>query len=227
MHAGPADLRGDIHPADAPAPFSQRLREETRSEHSSAEGKGFISALMGGGLTELDYWRLLGQYLPLYEALETATARVAAQDPLVGSFHDERLSRAAAIRADLHARFGSEHPEVDGVDLTAPLPATVRYVERIEAASTPALLAHHYLRYLGDLSGGQAIGALVARHYGIPCERLTMWDFSEIDAPKRVKDDYRERLDRIVDAQVQEEYLEEARAGYVLAGELFTALEPA
>ncbi len=83
----------------------------------------------------------------------------------------------------------------------------------------------HYLRYLGDLSGGQAIGALVARHYAVPREQLTMWDFSEIDAPKRVKDDYRELLDAISDPSVQEELLAEARIGYALAGELFGALD--
>ena len=89
----------------------------------------------------------------------------------------------------------------------------------------PQLLAHHYLRYLGDLSGGQAIGALVARHYQVPREQLTMWDFSDIDAPKRVKDAYRAHLDEITDPAVREEFLAETKLGYELAGELFTALE--
>lgn len=212
-------------PRVAPAPFSQRLREETREEHSSAEGKGFISALMAGRLAELDYWRLLGQYLPLYEALEESIARAAAADDLAASFHDPRLARSSAIRSDLRSRFGSEEPVAEGIVITAPLPATARYAERIRSAFVPGLLAHHHLRYLGDLSGGQAIGALVARHYAVPREQLTMWDFSEIDAPKRVKDDYRERLDAISDPSVQEELLAEARIGYALAGELFGALD--
>ncbi|WP_152351685.1 biliverdin-producing heme oxygenase [Brachybacterium subflavum] len=208
------------------APFAQRLREATRAEHSDAESKGFITALMGGELGELDYWRLLGQYLPLYIALEEAIGEAAGRSELAASFHDERLARADAIRADLTARFGTVDPVVDGVRLAAPLAATLSYAERIRSASVPALLAHHYLRYLGDLSGGQAIGALVARHYAVPREQLTMWDFSEIDAPKRVKDAYRARLDAITDPAVQEEFLAEAREGYRLAGALFAGLDP-
>lgn len=212
---------------DTPAaPFAQRLRGATRAEHSDAESKGFITALMGGQLGELDYWRLLGQYLPLYAALEDATEAAAARSELAAAFHDPRLARAGAIRSDLAARFGTDKPEIDGVSLTALLPATREYAERIRTASVPALLAHHYLRYLGDLSGGQAIGALVARHYAVPHEQLTMWDFSEIDAPKRVKDAYRARLDEITDPAVQEEFLAEAREGYRLAGALFAALDP-
>lgn len=205
--------------APAAVPFSQRVRTATRSEHSEAESQGFISHLMDGSLTEDDYWRLLAQYLPVYEALEGAIAEAAERSELAASFHDPRLSRTAAIRADLAARFG------EGAPIDEPLDVTREYAERIAAADVPALLAHHYLRYLGDLSGGQAIGALVARHYGIPRERLAMWDFSEIDAPKRVKDAYRERLDAIEDEAVQEEFLAEAREGYRLAGAMFAALD--
>ncbi|MGP9537660.1 biliverdin-producing heme oxygenase [Brachybacterium sp. AOP43-C2-M15] len=213
------DSTDDSAVPDAPARFSALLREATRTEHSEAESRGFITRLMGGELTEEDYWRLLAQYLPVYEALEQAIEAAAASDALAASFHDPRLARAAAIRHDLAARFG-EGPEID-----APLPITERYARRIREATVPQLLAHHYLRYLGDLSGGQAIGALVARHYQVPREQLTMWDFSGIDAPKRVKDGYREQLDGITDPAVREEFLAETKLGYELAGELFAALD--
>lgn len=200
-------------------PFSAELREATREEHTAAESRGFITRLMGGELTEADYWRLLAQYLPLYEALEIAIEEAAAGDELAARFHDPRLARSAAIREDFAARFG------DDFEIDPPQPITARYARRIREASVPQLLAHHYLRYLGDLSGGQAIGALVARHYGVPREQLTMWDFSEIDAPKRVKDAYRAHLDEITDPAVREEFLDETKVGYELAGELFSALD--
>lgn len=199
--------------------FSALLREATREEHSAAEGRGFITRLMGGQLEEADYWRLLAQYLPLYEALEQAIEAAAAEGELAASFHDPRFARVAAIRADFLARFGEDHV------IDAPLPITERYAARIREATVAQLLAHHYLRYLGDLSGGQAIGALVARHYAVPREQLAMWDFSDIDAPKRVKDAYRAGLDEITDPVLREEYLAEARLGYELAGELFAALD--
>lgn len=174
---------------------------------------------MRGELAEADYWRLLSQYLPVYEALEESIEVAAGRDQLAAAFHDPRLARVAAIRRDFSTRFRA------GTPIDAPLPATVRYAARIREAGLPALLAHHYLRYLGDLSGGQAIGALVTRHYGVPRDQLTMWDFSEIDSPQRVKKAYRERLDTIVDPQLRADFVAEAKQGYILAGEMFAALE--
>jgi heme oxygenase len=201
------------------APFSTVLREATREEHTAAETRGFITRLMGGELEEGDYWRLMAQYLPVYEALEQSIAAAAEVDPLAAAFHDTRLGRVAAIRLDIAARFGED------VEIDPPLPVTERYARRIREATVPQLLAHHYLRYLGDLSGGQAIGALVARHYQVPREQLAMWDFSDIDKPKRVKDEYRARLDGITDPEVRDEFLAETKLGYELAGELFAALD--
>ena len=203
----------------AARPFSEELREATREEHTAAETRGFITRLMSGELEEADYWRLLAQYVPVYDALEQSIATAASHDALAAAFHDLRLARVPAIRRDIAARFGPD------AAIDPPLPVTERYAQRIRRASVPQLLAHHYLRYLGDLSGGQAIGALVARHYGVPREQLGMWDFRDIDAPKRVKDEYRARLDTITEPQVRAEFLAETRRGYELAGELFAALE--
>ncbi|WP_431712105.1 biliverdin-producing heme oxygenase [Glutamicibacter uratoxydans] len=85
-----------------------------------------------------------------------------------------------------------------------------------QAATEPArLVAHHYLRYLGDLSGGLAIGKLVARHYGIGYEALNMWDFGEIEKPKLYKDAYRAKLDALgADPQIGAAILDEAKRGF-------------
>ncbi|MBV7411469.1 biliverdin-producing heme oxygenase [Dermabacteraceae bacterium TAE3-ERU27] len=196
--------------------FSEIAREATRAEHEAAENETFIGQLMSGKRSEADYWRLLSQYLPIYAALDEAMDRATESGgSIVERFHDPRFSRTAAIRADFAA---------SGAPIDPPLPVTERYARRILEAGPAALLAHHYLRYLGDLSGGQAIGALVARHYGVPKEQLAMWDFSDIESPKRIKDAYRIQLDSLTDPAQQEEFLAEARAGYLLAGELFSAL---
>lgn len=55
-------------------------------------------------------------------------------------------------------------------------------------------MAHHYVRYLGDLSGGQVVATHVRRHYGLT-DGLTFYDFTEVGKPKPYKDDYRAALD--------------------------------
>jgi len=88
----------------------------------------------------------------------------------------------------------------------------------------PQLPARHCLRCLGDLSGGQAIGALVARHCRVPRGQLAMWDVSDIDRPEHVKDEHLARLDEITAPRVREALLAETQPGYEPAGELDTAL---
>ena len=59
-------------------------------------------------------------------------------------------------------------------------------------------LAHHYTRYLGDLSGGQAIAALVARHYGATPDQLGFYRFEIADdGIVRYKRGYREAMNAL------------------------------
>ena len=100
-------------------------------------------------------------------------------------------------------------------------------MERINAtANVPErFLAHHYLRYLGDLSGGQAIAALVARHYGIPAEALSMYRFTELPKPKIFKDSYRELLDNAPLTEEQRQALiDETVEGFRINASLFAQL---
>ena len=184
--------------------FSARLKESTKHVHDNAEHSTFMEDLMGGSLNTEAYLRLINQYVHIYEALEAVSEHY----------------RAEYIRADIRA-LGQEG------DIDAPLPATAEYVERIRATinSPERYLAHHYLRYLGDLSGGQAVAALVNRHYGIPAEALSMYRFTELPKPKVFKDGYRELLDNapLTDEQ-REALIEECIEGFRINASLFAQL---
>lgn len=203
--------------AEGVVSLSARLREATRAEHERAEHRPFIERLMGGELALGDYTRYLAQLSYVYEALE-ARAPQPGDPQLV---HDERLHRTASIAADLVALGvadrDAEHPALD---------ATRSYVDRIEAARDPlAFLAHHYTRYLGDLSGGQAIAAMMARHYGATPDQLGFARFDRIDKPVVFKRAYRDALDGLDLAPERAELLvAETRAAYVANSALFDAL---
>jgi len=65
-----------------------------------------------------------------------------------------------------------------------PAPALKNFIQHIHHLSTssgqaPLLLAHAYVRYLGDLSGGQIIGGRIKRAYGLKEQQGTaFYDFS-------------------------------------------------
>lgn len=200
---------------DTPAPtLSARVRELTRADHQEAETATFISDLMGGRRSGTDYALLLSQYEHIYHQLEdsVALARVTSPAPVADLF-DPALERAPFIRRDLAALL----PATGLDEAPAELPATRAYVLRIAAVEHDhaRLAAHHYLRYLGDLSGGQAIGRMVSRHYGLTEEHLSMYRFAGIEKPKVYKDGYRLKLDSLELTPEQEEaFIEEAGLGF-------------
>ncbi len=87
-------------------------------------------------------------------------------------------------------------------------------------------VAHHYTRYLGDLSGGQAIGRILARTYELDRpEGVRFYDFPAIPKPKPYKDGYRARLDALpLDEDEKAVVLAEVKATFDLNGALFAEL---
>jgi heme oxygenase len=195
------------------------VREATAPQHRNAETRSFITALMGGELSLAAYTAYLAQYAYVYRALEARTPRDS--DPAI--IADSRLARFAVIEADLAALGASdweaEHPA---------LPATAAYVARLNAIADdlPRYVAHHYTRYLGDLSGGQAIAALVARHYGATEEQLSFYRFDGIDSPVTFKREYRAGLDALdFDSADDAAFVDEAKSAFGYNAAIFEALD--
>ncbi|MDN5640046.1 heme oxygenase (biliverdin-producing) [Rothia kristinae] len=210
-------------------PFSARLRRSTAERHSTAEHSTFMTDLMGGNLDARAYLRLLAQYRHIYAVLEEV-ARSFREDPqpLTDPFILPGLDRVPAIEADLAVLGDLVGGQEDAV--FAALPSTAEYAARIRATRTSPqrFLAHHYLRYLGDLSGGQAVAALMARHYGLPSEALSMYRFPDLPKPKVLKDGYRTLLDQAdLSEEQRAELVEEAVMGFDLNARMFADLQRA
>jgi heme oxygenase len=110
------------------------------------------------------------------------------------------------------------------------LPETTAYAERIRevgTASSGGLLAHHYVRYLGDLSGGQILGRIVARVYELPDGLGTSaYHFAEIESPKRFKDAYRAAVDALPWSDAERaRVVDEAVVAFQCNRAIFEALE--
>ncbi|MDS1115665.1 biliverdin-producing heme oxygenase [Gordonia westfalica] len=203
-------MSASISDPGTPGPrISDRLREATAAAHRSAEHAPFIDDLMSGRLDSGEYQRLAVQLYFVYEALE-AVGDHLADDPVAGAVIDDKLRRLPRLGADL-ASFGVDPASSE------PLPAVARYVEAIEATrDDPArFVAHHYTRYLGDLSGGQVVAHRMREHYGVDASGLSFYTFDGIEKLKRYKDAYRSRLDALpLDAAAVERLVDEAIAAF-------------
>ncbi|MEV8180686.1 biliverdin-producing heme oxygenase [Specibacter sp. NPDC078692] len=183
--------------SETPAALSEELKTHTAAAHSAAEDSSFVAELMGGTLDAAALVILLDQSLVIYSALENALA-AHADHPQLGAFIDPKLARVAALEADMAFHHGADWEAQLADGRIEIVPATRAYADALEnlgAESIEFLLAHHYVRYMGDLSGGQIIQRLVQRHYGIADEGLNFYTFPEIEKPKPYKDGYRNLMD--------------------------------
>lgn len=173
--------------------FSATLRNASIQDHSDAEATGYIRALMGGKLSLTGYAALTAQLHAVYVVLEEAGEAMSG-DPVAGRFVFPELLRTAALEADLAFLLGPDWAEK--VRASA---ATRAYIDRLREVAfdwAGGFVAHHYTRYLGDLSGGQIIGRGVERVYELEDGiGAGFYRFPGIPKPKVFKDRYRTLLD--------------------------------
>jgi heme oxygenase (biliverdin-producing, ferredoxin) len=197
-------------------PLSAAMREGSRPEHEEAEGTGFVADLLAGRAHPDRYAAYLLRLRVVYAALERAV-RDHRDHLAVAAVHDESLCRVDALDADLDHWW-------PGRDRAVSSPAADRYRARIEEAGTtpPLLVAHHYTRYLGDLSGGRMLAQALRRTWpGLDRRGLAFYEFDAIPKPVAYKRAYRDRLDALdLDEAARAGVVEEVRRAFRLNRDL-------
>ncbi|WP_320772727.1 biliverdin-producing heme oxygenase [Streptomyces sp. CRN 30] len=213
-----------MNPSTLTTAFSTLIRTASHEQHTEAESTTFMSDMLGGRLGVEAYARYTEQLWFVYAALESG-ARDLADDPVAGPFIQPELLRLAALERDL------EHLRGPGwrSTLTA-LPATRAYADRVaECARTwpGGYVAHHYTRYLGDLSGGQIIRDRAERAWGFAKkgDGVRFYVFEDIANPAAFKRAYRELLDQVpADDLEKQRIVAECKQAFALNTAVFRAL---
>jgi heme oxygenase len=205
-------------------PFSTLIRVASHEQHTEAETSSFMGDLLGGRLGVEAYARYTEQLWFVYRALEDA-AGMLRDDPVTGPFVRPELMRTAELARDLaHLRGDGWH-----TGLTA-LPATAAYAARITecAHEWPAgYVAHHYTRYLGDLSGGQIIRDTAEKTWGFTRkgDGVRFYVFEQIANPAAFKREYRALLDAVnADDLEKQRVVEECRRAFGFNSAVFREL---
>jgi heme oxygenase len=171
------------------------LRDYTNDKHREAEARPFVQYLLGGGIIADDYILFLQQMYNLYGTIEY----FAEMSGLLTGLEDIR--RAEYIRQDLLELNSNVAPA---------LPATRRYQERIielyHSGRKEQILAHLYVRHMGDMYGGKIIAKRVP---GSGCA------YGFTDRPGVIK---------ALDARLSYDILDEALLGFDLSMGIFDEL---
>ena len=177
--------------------FSKQLKEGTKKSHTMAENTSFVASFLRGVVDESKYRQLIANFYFIYHALESEM-EINKDNPFVGPMRLNGLERHDALVKDCKYFYGDNWK-----DVIRPTEETQKYVSRIHevAKNNPELLiAHHYTRYMGDLSGGQILKGSAQKALGLKEDGLAFYEFPEIIDKKGFKESYRRVLDTMVPA---------------------------
>ena len=200
--------------------LSTQLRQASHDLHGVAERSELMASLMRGKLSRHEYTLWLLNLQAIYVALESGLARAAA----LACMDFTPLYRTGAISNDMAYLVPTADMEL--------CEATRRYVahlNELSASNSLLLLAHAYVRYLGDLHGGQLLRRCVARVLQVDGPQGL--DFYDFGTPERVAEliqNFRDGINVLtLEAPQAEALAQEARLGFTLHIELFQQLSPA
>lgn len=204
-----------------PHSLAAKLKLATHAQHTQAERSGVMVALMRGTIGLPAYCALLRSLSAIYAALE-AGLDAQAHDANVQRLWRPELRRLPALLQDLACLDTASPPGEDAL-------AAV-YVARLHtlARQQPAqLLAHAYLRYLGDLHGGQMLARVVRQQFQLSGAGGTaFYDFGTPLQVEQLKQDFRAGLDALVlSPQQTDAFVAEACDAFRLHQQLFEDLE--
>ncbi|KXN88096.1 Heme oxygenase 2 [Leucoagaricus sp. SymC.cos] len=232
---------------DLSQPLPTLLREATKKAHERAETSSGAKLLLSGNLPKDQYIQFLMMLWRVYDALECALERHSTHPTLEPTYNPLLLGRTAALTSDISYLLQvppstwQTHPL--HTSLLTSMPVQLRaYVDRINTiADSPdpsALLAHSYVRHLGDLSGGQIIRRVIMKAYELDEASGLGVEFYEFKEPggsrkasqgdmKKIKEWFREGMnigggrDETVKAAV----VNEANLAFEFNTALFEAVE--
>jgi heme oxygenase len=120
--------------------FSRRVKLETKANHDAIEQHPFVDLIIKGKMTDLQYAAYLSNVCPVYDIVEK---KLLAPQSI--------LARTNYIRKDVE-----QYSNFLNTDLSR-LYVNDEWVQKLESGDELDVLAAFYIRWLGDLYGGQIL----------------------------------------------------------------------
>jgi heme oxygenase (biliverdin-producing, ferredoxin) len=204
--------------------LGERLKSATKGLHHEVERGPFMRALLRGSLDCAAYCALLRNLYDIYDALEVAL-ETHAEHPGLKPLRLSGLERREALARDLEDLHG---PNWAGeLKVLEGCRRYVKHLHQLTQSAPERLAAHAYVRYLGDLSGGQLLQPIVAKSLQLPAGRGTaFYDFGAAAEVGTLKRRFRAGLDQVADAHAGDvsALVNEARTSFELHRSLFGEL---
>ncbi|KAG1882670.1 hypothetical protein F4604DRAFT_1742151 [Suillus subluteus] len=199
---------------DFSLPMASFLRIGTSEAHESARHNQGGMRLVNGELDKEEYVYFLMMLWHVYTELERGLETHASYPTLQPTYNPTLLARTPSLSQDISHLLGvpeaewQMHPLHISLMASPPKPFvayTTRLRELSESSDPTCLLAHAYVRYLGDMSGGQVIRRRIAEAYDLDADRgygTRLYDFKKLDSSepanigdiKKIKEWYKDGM---------------------------------
>lgn len=232
---------------------SSILRAGTLKIHDEISKSETATHLTKGELSREEYIRYLMMLWHIYKVLEEGLTAHANDSVLSPTYNPALLARGSTLSSDISSLLGVPDDnsswkthQTNQTLLLSPPPAfqaCLSRLTRIAEEEPRRLLAHSYIRYMGDLSGGQIMKWNIRRAYGLEGNQGTrFYDFGVLgsegqsDPPlanmgevKRIKEWFKNGIDAGVgsDIELKEALLDETTRAYFLHKDLFDEISAA
>uniref|UniRef100_A0A3Q2PDW5 heme oxygenase (biliverdin-producing) n=1 Tax=Fundulus heteroclitus TaxID=8078 RepID=A0A3Q2PDW5_FUNHE len=208
------------------ADLSEMLAAGTKESHTKTEisqlGRDFYRGIVKKDILKKGIEAL---YF-IYSAMEDELERNKDHPYIAPIYFPTELYRREALAKDLQYFYGA-----DWESLISPSAATKLWVKRIHEVGKKdpgMLVAHCYVRYIGDLSGGHLLNNVAKKVLRLPStgEGLKFYQFEGITSHKGFKQLYRSKLNE-VDAEMETKMsiVEEANRAYGYSLKVIAELE--
>ncbi|XP_078093687.1 heme oxygenase 1-like [Mustelus asterias] len=229
MENGMDTLRGNVACTDTdsmPNDLSEALKLATQESHELAENSEFMRNFQKGQVTREQFELLLDSLYFIYTALEEEIERNKDHPAFAPLYFPAELNRKEALEQDLEYFHGP------GWRSRIECPrATGKYMSRIQEVGRRApelLVAHTYIRYLGDLSGGQVLKKVAQKALQLPStgEGVAFFTFDRVTNATKFKQLYRSRMNTLeISRETKGKILDEANRAFQLNVEVFAELQ--
>ncbi|CAE6478523.1 unnamed protein product [Rhizoctonia solani] len=160
--------------------ISTLLRTSTKRAHDSVHHSELAGKLVRGELPKDEYLYFMMILWKVYNVIEEGLETHSTNSVLAPTYRPALLSRADRLSADIAYLLDTTEDAWQSTPLyrtlvSAPPNGLRDYIAHLEQLTASddsmdhsRLLAHAYVRYLGDLSGGQSIRNRMAKAYDLP-----------------------------------------------------------
>lgn len=173
--------------------LADKMKDATQNHHTLAEKTGVVAEMLSQKINLDAYTLYLRNLHPVYAALERDMKPNSEASRLLSPFLNKMLHRTRSIEKDLDNIYGYKTwknlPHLEASK------AYVEHINHTRLSHPAALLGHIYVRYLGDMNGGQVLERLLKNSLSLPNDAYAFYRYLAIIDLPTFRTDYRDLFD--------------------------------